>query len=192
MLKEFEIYNLVPCPSVLCIFCWWCLHERLPRLMRVRRRTLLTTRRCGWRMTTRLADNTQTISRVSRLLQARSDRVVALYRKRPSELASRQRNGPASNACHLCTASCPFRCYSNKCARSRRPPARCWSCAASIRVAEPAPAPAGANNPVSPSAACQQRLQQLNFQSNLPVVLVQLQNTDQIAGATAAELQSMV
>jgi hypothetical protein len=59
-------------------------------------------------MTTRLADNTQTISRVSRLLQARSDRVVALYRKRPSELASRQRNGPASNACHLCTASLPF------------------------------------------------------------------------------------
>jgi hypothetical protein len=69
--------------------------------------------------------------------------------------------------------------------------------AGGVAVAAPAtavaePAPAGATNSGSASAACQQRLQQFSFQSNLPVVLIQLQNTDQVAGATAAELQLMV
>jgi hypothetical protein len=43
--------------------------------------------------------------------------------------------------------------------------------------------------PSTLSEACKDRLQKLQFSSNLPLVLIQLQNVNQVAGATAAQLQ---
>jgi hypothetical protein len=39
------------------------------------------------------------------------------------------------------------------------------------------------------SPECQARLQQLGISSNLPVVMIQLMNTDQVVGVTAAQRQ---
>lgn len=48
-------------------------------------------------------------------------------------------------------------------------------------------AAAAANSTLS--AACQAKLQQLKFESNLPVVMIQLKNTSQVVGATPGQLQ---
>jgi hypothetical protein len=58
----------------------------------------------------------------------------------------------------------------------------------------PSPAPETDTSSSSPapsalSEACKDRLQKLQFSSNLPVVLIQLQNVNQVARATAAQLQ---
>lgn len=59
---------------------------------------------------------------------------------------------------------------------------------ASLPAAEVAgDAPAAAPSS-PPSPACQAKLEQLNFSSNLPVVMIQLSNLSQVA-ATAAQLQ---
>lgn len=52
--------------------------------------------------------------------------------------------------------------------------------------AAPAAEPASGS---SQSAECQKRLAQLNFKSNLQVVLIQLSNTNQVINANAQQLQ---